>query len=219
MLSPQSLDQRTIAVVLVSLLSSLILLGYDSEPPLVSISAIQQLEDGMSIQLSGLLVDDWAYESGTESIVLADPAGGTTVEVLCAQGALPQPSQYANIGDELLVIGRLSKSGQTCTVYANSDDITVLNTSDEILTVELLVRNWNLFEGDYVRLKGTLGWDGLHYSVRLFSFSRSCSIALDPGGLLVTGLIDSDVLVSAFVRFDYRVSALTLLAKSVVADG
>ncbi len=218
MLSPQSLDQRTIAVVLVSLLSSLVLLGSDAEPPLVAISEVQRLEDGMSVQLSGLLVDDWTYESGSESMVLADPAGVATVEVITVPGARPQPSQYANIGDELLVAGKLSKSGQACTVFAKSDGITVLRTSDEVLTVDVLMRTWRLFEGDCVRIRGVLGSDGLQGSVRLFSSERNCSIALDPGGLAVDGLIGTDVLVSALVRFDFRISALTLLARSVVAD-
>jgi hypothetical protein len=212
------IDQRAVALSLVCLLSSMILLDSGSAAPGVTISQVPQLEDGMKVRLSGLLVDEWQFESGSESLVLAEPSGGSSVKVISSPGMRPQPSQYAELGDELQVTGELSKSGLVPTIFAKSDDISVSRESEQVLTVDILIGCWRLFEGDCVRIKGLLDFDGLGIAPRLFGFGMNCSLALDIGGLDVDAIMGHRVVVTGILHFEFRTSALVILVRSIMAD-
>lgn len=207
-----------IALLLACLLSSMVMLGSSSSPPEVTISQIPQLEDGMKVRISGIMVDLWRYESGTESLVLAEPGCGLTVKVVSSLASRPQPSKYADIGDELLVSGELSKSGQAPTIFARSDGISVAKESEDVLTIDLLAENWMLFDGDCIRVKGLLDYDGLNMNLRLFSFDTSTSLTLTMGGLDAEAFIGSRTVVTGVLRFDPRTMSIVLLVKSVSGD-
>ena len=211
-------DQRTVALLFACFLASISMLASSSSPPSVTISQIPQLEDGMKVRISGIMVDLWKYESGSESLVLAEPAGGFSVKVVSSPANRPQPSKYADVGDELLVMGELSKSGQVPMIFARSDGISVARESEDVLTIDIIAKNWMLFDGDCIRVKGLLDFDGLETELRLFSYDASISLRLMMGDLGVEGYIGSEVLVSGTLMFDSRTLSIVLLVKSVTGD-
>ncbi len=213
-----SSDQRVIALLLACLLSSVVVLGTTSSPPEVAISQVARLEDGMRVRVSGLMVDLWVYESGAESLVLADPERGCSVKVVSSPATRPQPSEYADIGDKLCVIGEISKTGFAPTIFARSDEISVVEESEDVLTVDVLARNWNLFDGDCIRIRGILAFDGLGIGPRLFSCDMNSSLALSMGWIDASAYLGELVLVTGVLGFDSRILSLTLSVKGVSDD-
>jgi hypothetical protein len=211
-------DQRTLALLLACLLASVTMLGLESSPPSVTVSQLPHLEDGMKVRIKGLLVDLWKYETGSESLVLAEPGWSGTLRVVSSPATLPQPSRYADLGDELVVLGDLSKSGSVPTVYSTSDRISVSKESEDILTVDMLRDNWMLFEGDSVRLRCVLYYDGLRAGLRLFNPGKDCSLAANMGGLDASRFVGSQVLVTGTLAIDQRTLSLALTVSSIVAD-
>jgi len=194
----------------------MLLLGSNATPPTVAISQVPQLEDGMRVEIVGMLVDIWRYESGAESLVLSEFDGGSSVKVLSSKGIRCQPSQYADIGDELHIIGELSKSGLAPTIFAKSDDISVSRESEQYLTVEVLTNCWELFEGDSIRIGGILDLDGFSSSPRLFSFGMNCSVALITGALDFESFLDDRVEITGVLHFDGRTLTLVLMVSSII---
>ena len=194
------------------------MLGGGSSPPDVAISQIPHLEDGMDVCVSGLMVDLWEYESGAESFVLAEMDKGRTVRVVSSPAARPQPSRYADVGDELRVQGELSKTGLVPTIFANSDGITLSTESEDALTVEILARNWNLFEGDCVRIGGVLGIDGMGMGTRLFGYNMNCSLSLSMEGIDASTYLGERVTVTGILAFDQGTLSLVLSLRGIVLD-
>ena len=213
-----SADQRVIALLLACLLCSVVILGNASSPPEVTIALIPHLEDGLDIRISGLMVDLYEYESGAESFILAEPDSGNTVKVVSSPATRPQPSEYANLGDRLRVIGELSKTGFVPTVFTSSDEVSVIQESEDALTVDILARNWNLFDGDCIRVGGILNFDGLGIGLRLFGYDMNCSLALSMGGIDASPYLDMQVLATGILGFDSRILALVLSVKGIVSD-
>lgn len=194
------------------------MLGTTSSPPEVAISQVSRLEDGTEVRISGLMVDLWVYESGAESLILAEPDGDHTVKVVSSPAARPQPSRYADIGDELCVIGEISKTGSVPTIFAKSDEISMVEESEDALTVDVLARNWVLFDGDCIRVGGILAFDGLGTGPRLFAYDMSCSLALSTGGLDAGAYLGERVLVTGILGFDSRILSLMLSVKGISAN-
>lgn len=165
-----------------------------------------------------MLVALWTYESGVESLILSDPSGSSSVKILSSKGLRPQPSQYADIGDEILVIGEISNDGLSPTVFARSDDIQVSLDSEKILTVDILASNWGLFEGDCIKITGILGQDGFSSAPRLYSQGMNRSVALLTGGMDISALLTSKVIVTGTLRFDSRTMTLVLVVVSIGPD-
>jgi len=209
---------RTVALLLACLLASLTMLGLGSSPPEVELSEIPRLEDGMKVYVRGMLVELWKYETGSESLVLADLAGTDTVKVLSSQGTRPQPSKYVDLGDELLVLGELSKSGAVDTIFAASDCISVTKESEEVLTVDILRDCWSLFRGDHVRIRGLLDYDDLGTSLRLYSLDRNSSLLASINAFDPSRFLGSRVLVSGILSLDARTLVLELVVSSIVLD-
>jgi hypothetical protein len=213
-----SADQRIIALLLACLLCSVAMLGNDSSPPEVAISQIPRLEDGLDVRIAGLMVDLYEYESGVESFVLASPDGGNTVKVVSSPAARPQPSEYADFGDRLCVIGEISKTGLVATLFTSSDKVSVIQESEDALTVDILARNWNLFEGDCIRVGGILNFDGLGIGPRLFGYDMNCSLALSMGRIDASAYLERRVLVTGILGFDSRILSLVLSVKGIASD-
>jgi hypothetical protein len=211
-------DQRTLALLLACLLASVTMLGLESSPPVVTVSQVPQLEDGMKVRIKGLLVDLWKYETGSESLVLAEPGWSGTIRVVSSPATLPQPSRYADLGDELVILGDLSKSGAVPTIYSTSDSISVSKESEDILTVDMLRDNWVLFNGDSIRLRCSLDYDGLRAGLRLYNSGKNCSLAANMGGLDASRFVGSQVLVTGTLTIDQRTLSLTLTVSSIVSD-
>lgn len=213
------MDQRTIALLLACLLGSIVMLGSEADPPVVSISQVPGLEDGMRVEVIGILVDLWTYDSGTESLILAEPNGPSTLKIVSSPARRPQPSRYADLGDELSVLGELSKSDQLPLMFTTSDEVHVSRESEDVLTVDMLKSSWRLFEGDHIRLRGVLSYDGLGETLRLFNLERNCSLALAPGQIDAAAMVGSRVIVTGTLQFDLRLLSLRLLVSSIVPDG
>jgi len=213
-----SSDQRIIALLLACFLCSVVMLGHSASPPDVPISQIPQLEDGMEVRVSGLMVDLWEYESGAESLVLAESDGGHTVKVISSPATRPQPSEYADVGDKLRVVGELSKTCFLPTIFTRSDGISVIQESEDALDVDVLARNWHLFDGDCIRIGGVIGLDGFGISPRLFGYDMNCSLALSMGGFDASAYLDERVLVTGVLAFDSRMLSLVLSVKGIVPD-
>jgi hypothetical protein len=194
------------------------MLGSWASPPEVTVPQVPGMEDGMKVQVTGLLVDLYVYDSGTESLILADTSQKCTVKVIISPATRPQPSRYVDVGDELRVLGEISKSDETTLVFARSDGVTVSRESEEVLTVDLLKTNWFLFEGDSIRLRGVLDYDALGVSLRLFDLAMNSSLALVPGEIKALHLLGSSVVVTGVLRLDPRLLSLNLLVSSIVAD-
>ncbi len=196
----------------------MVMLGKDASPPEVPISQIQSLEDGTEVRVCGLMVGLWEYESGAESFVLAEPNDGRTVKVVSSPAASPQPSEYADVGDELRVRGELSKAGFVPTIFTKSDGVSVSRESEDVLDIDVLGRNWQLFEGDCVRIGGVLLVDGLGTGPRLFDRDMRCSLAISMDGFDVDSYLGSRVVVTGILRFDSRTLSLVLVMKGIVLD-
>jgi hypothetical protein len=207
-----------LAILLACLLASVTMLGLESSPPVVTVSQVPQLEDGMKVRIRGLLVDLWKYETGSESLVLAEPGWPGTIRVISSPATLPQPSMYADLGDEIVVLGDFSKRGSVPTVYSTSDTISVSKESEDVLTVEVLRDNWMLFDGDRIRLRCVLDYDGLRAGLRLYNSGKNCSLAANMGGLDISRFVGSHVLVTGTLAIDQRTLSLSLMVTSIVAD-
>ena len=212
------LDEKTIATVLACLLSSIVLLGASADPPIVSISSVSGVESGTTVRIEGVLVDHKRYDSGAEGLTLADLDGGAVVRVVSSPGIKPQPSMYARIGDELLIEGEVSINGSSVVVFASSDGIMMSRASELVLTVDALSRNWQLFEGDTVRVKGILELTGTSTGMRLHDLSNGCSITVLMREVDISSYVGSPITLTTEVRYDYWLSILTLIPSYVVAE-
>jgi len=204
----------TLALVLIVLLGSIVLLGASSATPRVEIPQIPSVDDGTSVAVSGILVDFRSYDSGVENLVLMDSRSGATVKILCSKGIGPPPSQYAAIGDELLIRGEVSQYKSSPTVFTDSEGVSVLKKAEFVLTVKLLSTNWVLFEGDEFVIRGVMMQSG-H---RLYDHDLEHSIMVVSDGVSVSQFDDKGVLVTCELRYDDSIMALTLVVESVHLD-
>lgn len=194
------------------------MLGNGASPPEVPISQIMGIEDGANILVYGLMVDLWEYESGAESFVLAEPGSGRTVKVVSSPAASPQPSEYAQVGDELCVRGELSKAGFVPTIFTKSDRVSVSRESEDVLEIEVLERNWHLFEGDCIRVGGVLLMDGLGIGPRLFDHDMRSSLAMSMDGFDAASYLGGRVIVTGILGFDPRTLSLILTVRGISVE-
>jgi hypothetical protein len=211
------LDESAIAGILICLLSSIVLLGASADPPLVSISSLSEIENGTPVKVLGVLIGHRRYDSGTEALTLADLGNGAVVTVVSLIGVKPQPSMYARIGDELLIRGEVSINGSSVVVFSRSDDVVMSKVSELILTVEALSRNWALFDGDLVRVKGILELTGTGAGMRLHDLSSGCTITVLSRYVDLGPYVGHSVTLTAEVHYDYWLSLLTLVPSYVAA--
>jgi len=205
----------TLALFLIVLLGSIVLLGATSETPRLEIPQMSSVDDGTSVAVSGVLVDFRSYDASAENLVLMDSRSGATVKIICYRGVGPPPSQYASIGDELLIKGEVSQYQSSPTVFTNNEGVTVLKKAEFVLTVELLSTNWILFEGDEFVIRGVM-MQGGH---RLYDYDLEHSIMVVSDVVSVSQFDDRDVLVTCELQYDDSIMALTLVVESVRSDG
>ena len=210
-MAPRLPTMPTLALILIVLLGSIALLGASSATPRVEISQIPSVDDGTSVAVSGILVDFRSYDAGVENLVLMDSRSGATVKIRCSKGIGPPPSQYAAIGDELLIRGEVSQYKSSPTVFTDSEGVSVLKKVEFVLTVKLLSANWVLFEGDEFVIRGVMMQNG-H---RLYDHDLEHSIMVVSDGVSVSQFDGKDVLVTCSLRYDDSIMSLTLVVESV----
>lgn len=168
-------DPKLTASLLACLLGSMLVLTGVSNPPHVEISSLNAIEEGTTVYVSGLLVSLWRYDTGTESLLLADPSDGSTLKVICAQGVAAFPGTYLCIGDEVLVKGEVMEARPQPVLLSRTDDIERLQPSELALTVKAVCHHWLLFEGDRFNVTGAISTDD---GLRLQDLESEYSISL-----------------------------------------
>lgn len=196
------IDTRMIAALLSVLLGIMVLLASASSTPSVRISEVPLLDDGQEAFTSGILVDLRVFDSGAESLLLTDDTDGAVLNVISLPGIRPQPSSYVDIGDELRVLGEVSNSRVLSILYSSSDRVILRRASEYVLTVEILSRNWLLFQGDEFRICGLLAADASSGTYRLFDSDMGHSISIRSDGRDVSHLMSKKVMVEGVLRFD-----------------
>jgi hypothetical protein len=191
-----------IATLLSALLGAMVLLASASSTPSVRISEISLLDDGQEAITSGILVDLRVFDSGAEALLLTDDADGAVLKVISSPGIRPQPSSYVDIGDEVRVLGEVSNSRVLSIMYSSSDRVNLRRASEYVLTVEILSRNWLLFQGDEFRICGLLAVDASNETLRLSDSDTDHSISLRSHGQDVSRLMSKKVVVEGILRFD-----------------
>ena len=78
-------DAKALAFIEAVLLVALALLSAGSEPPVVDIPSVPSIDEGTVVRVSGHVVDIWAWDDGSENLVLADLASGATLRALCRE--------------------------------------------------------------------------------------------------------------------------------------
>lgn len=209
---------EVLSTCLILLLSSIVLLGSSSGPPTVEISSVDDIEDGTTIRVVGILVDLRLYDSGAEGLILADLDDGTVVKVVSMPGINVQPSSYLRVGDEVLVTGEVSASESSPVIFSSSDDLRLQRKSEMVLTVESLARNWHLFDGDIVRVKGVLDSSASGGGLRLYDCSSGTSIAVLHGDADAGRFVGCTVTLTATLQFNTWLGALTLVPSYIVPE-
>lgn len=171
------LSERMVAVLAAGMLASMVLLSAQSTPPPLSIAQLWGMGEDASVSVRGLMVSLRAYESGSETLVIADEPGTVTVKVVCSPGPGSAPSRFADVGDLLSVSGECVFEAGVPTVFCRYCDVSVLMPSEEVLTVRILGEAWHLYEGDVVVLAGVCVPDG-DGAPRLHDVESGCSIAM-----------------------------------------
>jgi hypothetical protein len=211
-----ALDDRMASVLAAGMLSSLVLLSASSVPPCLSVSELWGLGGDASLTVAGLLVSLRSYESGSESLVLADSSGSPTVKVVCSPGPGPPPSASASVGDMLAVSGECVFEDGVPTVFCRYGDVRLTAESEDVLSVGLLGASWPLFEGDRFSVRGVCSVDPVG-APRLSDPDGGCSFALlpDPGVTVVEG----DVIVDCTLVVDRPTMSVVLEAHAVAPPG
>jgi hypothetical protein len=150
------LGDRAAATLLGVLLLGIGFVAQDSGPPTVLIAEIELIEDGAVVRLTGVLVHAWMYDSGLETMLLADLEDGSTVKLAHQSSASPSYTSLLSIGDEVSSVGEVRRIGGSITVWVPDDGIRLTRRSEEALTVGAICRNWLLFEGDLLNVTGKL---------------------------------------------------------------
>jgi len=207
------LSERMVTVLVVGMMSSLVLLSAESRPPTLSVTQLWNMGEDAKVSVFGLLVSLWAYESGTEALVISDESGTATVKVMCSPGPGSAPSRIAGVGDLLLVSGDCAFEGGTPVLFSRFCDVRVQLPSEEVLTVAILSAAWQLYEGDDIILAGVSTQDGTG-GFRLHDADGECSIAMRLGeGVPIA---DGAVLVECILVLD-KVTMTLLLDVSAMA--
>ena len=183
----------------------------------MSIAALASIDDGTMVQTVGLVADSWAWDDGTENLLLVETASGCTVIMVCSSGIHAQPSTYVHIGDEIKVVGKVFGSDSPRKLYTDSDKVTLLRRCEFVLTVDSLADCWRLFEGDDIEVRGILSRTSGDIGLALRGLSGGSTVALDYPNEIQPALLGREVVVAGRLTFEETILAVVLRADSVVA--
>lgn len=200
------------AIISLGMLSSTTLISCASQPPEVTVSQLWVLGGDSPVTVSGLLVNVWSYDSGTEILVMMDGSGETTVKVVCSPGPWAPPSASLSIGDLVVVSGDCAFEDGVPVVFCHYGGVSLSRRSQDVLTVSTLCGSWRLFEGDRIDLRGVLMPDDSG-ALRLHDGQDVCSIAvrLAPGVNAVYG----NVLARCVLEVDVTTMEILLLVDAL----
>lgn len=150
------IGDRTAAAVLGAMLLGIGYLAADSGPPTIGIAEVDAVEDGAVVSLQGVLVHAWRYDSGLETLLLADLKDGSTVKLAHQANGPVAFTSLLSIGDEISSVGEVRRSGESTTMWVSDDGIRLMRQSEAVLSVDAICRNWLLFEGDPLNVSGLL---------------------------------------------------------------
>jgi hypothetical protein len=194
-----------------------VLVAWDSSAPMVPIVALGSVDEGTTIRTTGLLAELWSWDDGTENLVLVDPQSGCTVEVICNHGLCDQPSSYAELGDELEVVGEIFGLYAPRKLYTDSDRVSLIRPCRFVITVDTLSNCWQMFEGDDIEVRGILlraeGGSGLS----LRAMADEAVLSLEYAYEINQMLLGTEVVATGRLLFDTSVMGLVLCAESVVS--
>lgn len=193
---------RKIATILSMLLGLMVVLASTSSTPTVKLTDISSLDDGQEVYTSGIVADISVFDSGSEALLLTEEAGGAVLKVICSPGVRQSPSGYIDVGDEVRVLGEVSNSRATSVLFSDSDHIDLRRTSEYVLTVETLSKNWLLFEGDEIRITGILMGGAYGKPPRLFDPDMDHGISLRVDMQNISRFESTKVLVDGILRLD-----------------
>lgn len=171
-------NTKAIAILSAVFLSLLVALGSTGVRQTVPISRLPGIDSGTIVTVVGVLTDMCVFDSGIESLVIADFQSGEIARVLCSHGIEPMPSEALSIGDEISATGEVSSYSRPPTIYAISDDVELRKASEDVLTIQILAVHWQVFAGDSVTVKGVLELDACASGPRLIALDGSCSICI-----------------------------------------
>ncbi|OGS42533.1 MAG: hypothetical protein A3K67_07625 [Euryarchaeota archaeon RBG_16_62_10] len=206
-------DAKALAFIEAVLLVALALLSAGSEPPVVDIPSVPSIDEGTVVRVSGHVVDIWAWDDGSENLVLADLASGATLRALCRPCPGAQPSDRASIGDLVSATGEVARSGLQTMLVVEAGGIVLVSQSEEALGLEELASNWALFERDEISLRGLLVPDG-GASFVLSDLGMTRALRLSGGGTELARLVGQVVVVTGVLEMDAATMSLELRVES-----
>ncbi len=181
----------------------------------MSIAALAAIDDGTIVRTAGLLAELWAWDDGTENLLLVDTGSESTVWIVCSPSIRLQPSCYVHIGDEIEAVGEIFGAHLPRKMYADSDSVTLLLRSRYVLTVDALSGCWRLFEGDDIEVRGILLRTVDGGGLVLGDASSGSTVTVDFAHEPQPPLFGREVVVAGRLFFDEATMAVTLLADSI----
>ncbi len=188
--------------------------GITATPQEVRLRELPLAEEGETVVVTGIVVDLWKADSGTETLVLMDLSDNSSARMIWRMaGASPSPSTAVSIGDEIRACGEVSPSQVPPVLFVSGADFCLVRPSKIVLSVGTLADHWSVFEGDTISITGTLRYDSVS-GLRLCDPTTQDSVAIrwtgDPNPLLGRA-----VHVTAIMRMDTRVLALILNVQEI----
>ena len=147
---------RHLCTLLLLTLGSALVLASQAAPPMLEVRDCLSIETEAPVVVLGIVVDIRSYDSGSETLVMLDRAGGAQMKVVCLPGIAAPLSGRLMIGDLVRVEGDVSRDAFDTVVFTTTERVTQLLRPELVLSVELLCENWRAFESDRFNISGTL---------------------------------------------------------------
>ena len=147
---------RRLGVLFAAGLAILLWLASCAEPPLLKVSDLDRVEDGLAVRVAGIVADVHPYDSGHTSVLIADYMSGETAQLLVSPTAEGHAVDGIAIGDEVLAEGVISLAPPRTTVFVSSGGISVIAKAAFAMSVEMLCADWRLFEYDRLNVSGVV---------------------------------------------------------------
>ncbi|OGS55432.1 MAG: hypothetical protein A3K60_05360 [Euryarchaeota archaeon RBG_19FT_COMBO_56_21] len=196
----------------------MVLVGFGSSVPVVSIAALESVDDGSTVETIGLVAEFWAWDDGTENLLLVETTSGCTVIIICSPGIHAQPGTYVHLGDEVKVVGKVFGLHSPRRLYSDSDRVTLLRRCEFVLTVDALANCWRLFEGDEIKVRGILFMTDGESGFALRGMMGGSTLSLDSTYEIQPTLLGREVVIAGCLVFEEATLTVVLHADSVVAS-
>lgn len=151
-----TINNRSVSAILLAAMTVLFGLAMNSRPPLLQVSEMDVVEDGMVVRVFGIVADIRNFDSGYASVLLADHVTGDTVSIMFEPEPVQATLSDLSIGDEVLVEGTAAVEPSRTTVFANAENARILSKAAFTMSLEFLCSNWRLFEFDRFNVSGVI---------------------------------------------------------------